>query len=116
MQNTILRLKKKIHIEQVFKKGKSVATKKTVLYYKENDLGISRVAFSIKKRIGNSVVRNRIRRLYYEVLRNKRKNMAQSYDFLLIIRRSDPSLLKYKVVKKDLDLLLQRGGIKEKGE
>ncbi|NLC11756.1 MAG: ribonuclease P protein component [Firmicutes bacterium] len=111
MKENILRLKKKGHIEQVFKEGKSVATRNAVLYYKKNNLTKCRIAFSISKKIGKSVIRNRIRRLYYEIFRKMQNDIDSTYDFILIVRRKSKPLLTYEAVRQDVRLLFKRAGL-----
>ena len=63
-----LRLRKDSDFKNIYRKGKSLATKTLVFYFIKNDLGYTRVGYSISKKVGKAVTRNRIRRLIKENL------------------------------------------------
>jgi len=54
------------------------------LYTVSNDVGFARLGVSISKSSGNSVYRNRVKRLVREVFRVEQHNIPTNYDFLLI--------------------------------
>jgi len=58
-----------------------------VLLYHPNDLGYSRFGFSISRRIGNAVVRNRTKRVLREILRLQRDLVSPGWDIVFIARR-----------------------------
>lgn len=78
-------LKKPSEFSKVYKRGKSYADKNLVVYYLPNQLQITRVGFSISKKVGNSVVRNRVRRLIRESFRLNYADMI-GYDIVFIAR------------------------------
>ncbi len=78
-------LKKPSEFSKVYKRGKSYADKNLVVYYLPNQLQITRVGFSISKKVGNSVVRNRVRRLIRESFRLNYENLI-GYDIVFIAR------------------------------
>lgn len=82
------------------------------MLYRKNNLPYNRVGFSINKRKGNSVKRNRWRRLYWEVIRQYNESLKQGYDIVFIARKPAVNL-KYKDVQMDLDKLLKKGKLKE---
>ena len=63
------RLKKDSDFKRVYNKGKSYGCKNLVLYYLPNGTDEFRVGFSISKKVGKAVVRNRIRRYLKESLK-----------------------------------------------
>ena len=56
-------LKKNRDFQQVYKKGTSFANRYLVMYVMDNGLEINRVGISVSKKVGNSVVRHRVKRL-----------------------------------------------------
>lgn len=52
-----------------------------------NDLGYSRFGFAVNSRIGNAVVRNRIKRRLREAMRLRMGSIAPGWDVILIARR-----------------------------
>ncbi|MBR0373480.1 MAG: ribonuclease P protein component [Mogibacterium sp.] len=70
----------------VYNKGKSQGSKYVVVLYRRNRLGENRVAFIASKKVGNSVRRNRARRLMKEAFRALEPSIAQGYDIILVAR------------------------------
>jgi ribonuclease P protein component len=56
-------LRKKEDFNAIYKAGRSVPDRYIVLFYRENDLPYNRTAFLASKKVGNSVQRNRAKRL-----------------------------------------------------
>ena len=72
--------------DSVYRFGKSQASKYVVLFYRKNGLGYSRISYLASKKVGNSVKRNRARRLMREAFRLSGKAVNQGYDLILIAR------------------------------
>lgn len=79
-------LKKNIDFQNVYKCGKSFANKYLVMYVKENDLQLNRIGISVSKKVGNSVVRHRIKRLILESYRLKEDMFNSGLDMVIIAR------------------------------
>ena len=77
-------LKKRACFLRVYELGIAKADKYLVIKSASNDLEYSRYGFSITKRIGNAVVRNRIRRKLKEIMRAVQ--VKSGYDIVLIAR------------------------------
>jgi ribonuclease P protein component len=74
---------------KLYSKGKPVHSKYLVLIYIKNRLSFNRYAFlASKKKVGNSVKRNRARRLMKESFREYREEVKQGYDILFIARNT----------------------------
>ncbi|PYZ91799.1 ribonuclease P protein component [Salipaludibacillus keqinensis] len=97
-----LSLKKNEEFQHVFQKGKSAANRQFVVYQviKENQSN-SRFGLSVSKKIGNAVMRNRIKRLMKEVLRELSQELYQNRD-IVIIARKPTAEMDYKEMKKSL--------------
>ena len=63
------RLTKDSEYAAVYSRGKSWANKLLVVRVLPNGLGHSRFGFSVSKRVGNAVVRNRVKRILKECVR-----------------------------------------------
>ena len=79
-------LKKNADFQKVYQNGKSFANKYLVMYVKENDLGINRLGISVSKKVGNSVVRHRVKRLIKESYRLQEDMFNSSLDMVIIAR------------------------------
>ena len=79
-------LKKDADFQMIYKEGKSFANKFLIMYVKENDLGFNRIGISVSKKVGNSVVRHRLKRLILESYRLHEDIFNSSLDMVIIAR------------------------------
>ena len=91
-------LKKNADFQIVYKSGKSFANRYLVMYVKENDLGFNRIGISVSKKVGNSVVRHRLKRLILESYRLHEDMFNSSLD-MVIIARSTAKGRTYEEIK-----------------
>ncbi len=104
----LLRLKKNWEFKKVYRYGRTVVSRNIVLYYCPNGQGYNRIGFSISKKVGRSVVRNRIKRIYKEAFKLIEKQIRKGYDFILIARK--PAVdVTFQEACKELLSLCRRG-------
>ncbi len=70
---------------QIHREGSSAANRLLVIRYLENGLDHSRFAFVVSRRIGNAVVRNRVKRRLRETVRER--PLRGGWDAVFIARR-----------------------------
>ncbi|MFC4768471.1 ribonuclease P protein component [Effusibacillus consociatus] len=107
------RLKDNRDFRKVFKKGKSFANRYLVLYHAPNQLGHYRVGFSVSKKVGNAVVRNKVKRYLREAIRAEHLDPSLSVDFVIIARPSAAGLDFDGFRTNLVHLLLKTGYIKK---
>jgi ribonuclease P protein component len=100
-------LRKRTDFSAIYNKGKSLGERYIVLFYRKNDLPYSRTAFLASKKVGNSVERNRARRLMKESIRTSQVNLPDGYDFIFIARNT---ILNTKCadVKKSIEAAIKK--------
>ena len=107
-------LRKKSDFSAIYNKGKSVGDRYVVLFYRKNGLTYNRTGFLASKKVGNSVKRNRARRLMEESYRQLSSGLPRGgYDFI-IIARNTISGKKCADVEKSLRSAFRRTGVMEK--
>ena len=109
------RLRKNSDFQRVYEKGRSWAHPLLVLYALRNDLGYSRFGFSVSKRVGGAVVRNRARRLMREAIRFRQAMIADGWD-VIIIARQPVREVNFHQVDRAVEQLLRRARLLKAAE
>ena len=100
-------LRKKSDFDNLYKNGKSVGDRYVVVFYIKNGLDYNRTAFLASKKVGNSVIRNRARRLMKESYKYILKDITIGYDILFIARKTIVNM-KLADVKKSIEAALRK--------
>ena len=106
-------LRKKKDFSSIYNRGKSVGEKYVVVFSRKNALEYNRTAFLASKKVGNSVVRNRARRLMKESYRELEKHLDLGID-LIFIARNTISAVKCGEVKKSMEAALIKAKIMQR--
>ncbi len=109
------RLRKNSDFQRVYEKGRSWAHPLLVLYALRNDLDYSRFGFSVSKRVGGAVVRNRARRLMREAIRFRQAMIADGWD-VVIIARQPVREANFHRVDRAVEQLLRRARLLKAAE
>ena len=104
-------LKKSEDFKKVYDEKKSYANKYLVVYLKENGLNRNRLGISVSKKVGNSVVRHRLKRLVKESFRLNEEKFLDGYDIVVVLRNA----AKDKSYKEIESALLHLGKCYRKG-
>jgi ribonuclease P protein component len=81
-----LTLRKQRDFARVYKQGKSKGSRFAVILYRRNGLGFTRTAFVSSKKVGNSVERNRSRRLMRAAYKAMEPEVRSGYDIIFVAR------------------------------
>ena len=114
--NKKYRLRSNIEFKKVYSKGKNYWNRNLILYVRKNNLDNSRVGYSITKKVGNSVVRNKIRRRLKEIYRLNFINLKPGYDLIFIPKKNVVDISYKELESAVLHLLKISHMLENKGE
>lgn len=84
----VYRLKKDRQFNYTYKKGKSIACKNMVLVFVRTNSLTLKAGFSVSKKIGISVVRNKVKRRLKESFTKLIPYLKQEYNYIFIARKT----------------------------
>jgi len=105
-----LTLRKQSDFARVYKQGKSKGSRFAVILYRRNGLKFTRTAFVSSKKVGNSVERNRSRRLMKAAYRAFKPDIKSGYDIVFVARAAIKGC-KEPEVERQLKKTLESAGI-----
>ncbi len=97
---------------QIHRAGSSAANRFLVIRFLANGLDRSRFGFLVSKRIGNAVVRNKVKRRLREAVRSNR--VKAGWDAVFIARKGSEKA-RYQELRLAADNLLRRSHLVEDG-
>ncbi len=103
----INRLKKNEDFRRVYRKKRSMANRLLIIYILENKYEYNRVGFTVSKKVGKSVIRNRVKRLLRESYRLNEEKILQGYD-IIFIARNTASKASYKEIENAMMHLFRK--------
>ena len=109
------RLRSNKDFRHIYRAGKAIPGKYLVVFKRENGICLTRFGFSISKKVGNAVVRNRRKRILREISRKHQTSIKKGFDLVVIARVTSDKNLSFKELEKDYLKLLKKGGLLEEG-
>lgn len=108
------RVKKSKEIEDILKRKRFSSNSYFIIYVKEqNETSHFRYAMSVSKKIGDAVIRNRLKRQLRAIIRSF--TIKEGYD-LFIIARNPVKSISFLQMSSQLEFLLQKQKLLVKGE
>ncbi|MBW7475629.1 ribonuclease P protein component [Paenibacillus oenotherae] len=106
-----LRLRNRNDFSRIYRHGKSFANGQFVVYWsRQMKAEPFRLGVSASKKIGNAVVRNRMRRMVKEIVRAHKERIVEKIDLIVIVRK--PAVdMKMKELDKSMLHVLKRAGL-----
>ncbi len=101
---------------KVYKNGRNYWNRNLTIYVLKNDLDYTRVGYSVTKKIGNSVVRNKLRRRMREIVRLNFQYLKPGYDIVIIPKKSTVNIDYFELEKNMLHLFKLSKILRNKGD
>lgn len=105
-------LKKNYEFKNVLTKGKYYSGGLIDIVVLKNNLSINLLGLAISKKAGNSVKRNKIKRIIRENYRLLEKEMKTGYSFVILWKKNaDFDKLSFKNIKNDFERIYKKAYI-----
>ena len=102
---------KENHIfRRLYSKGRSAADSCVVVYCRKNQTEENRLGFTISKKLGHAVVRNRVRRRLREIYRLHEGSFQKGWDIVVVARSRAPEV-PYERLEKSFLATAEKLGI-----
>lgn len=100
-------------ITRVYRQGQAVrGSQMSLKYLRSNRVEQFRVAVVVSRKVHKSaVVRNRIRRRIYEVLREIAPQIIQPWDLVFVVYSDEMAETEYSKLQSDLKSMLEKAGV-----
>ena len=93
-------LKRNNEFRRVYAKGRYAVSTSLVMHILPNRSDKTRIGITTGKKIGNSVVRNRMRRLIRENIRLLFAELNQGIDLIVVVRHANPDADLHSIGKE----------------
>lgn len=111
MKHTIS-LKQNHIFRRLYAKGQSAAGPVLAVYCRRTRGGVTRLGITVSTKVGNAVVRNRVRRRIRESYRTNEAKLLPGYD-VVIVARARSAEARYGEIERELLRLFGRLGLKK---
>jgi len=91
------RLKDKRDFRRGYQKGRNMVYPCFVLYYRRSINPTYRVGFSVSKKIGGAVIRNKIKRRFREICRLMPEYFIPGFDYIFVVRLSAKNISRLEL-------------------
>ena len=99
-----VRIKKNTEFQKIFTKAKrAFSAKLTLLYFPSEKM---KMGICVSKKHGNSVTRNRVKRLLREIFRLKEDKLKQNYSYVLLPKVAES--YDYRALERDFLYLVKK--------
>jgi len=109
--HSVITIKKNSEFVTIYKNGRRFTGKYLILYAREGKPGYNAIGVTASKKTGNSVRRNRLRRVVKENYRHMEVCLHVGFLFVFVVRaRQDGYLPDFYDIGGDMKSLLSRAG------
>lgn len=104
------RLTKNKHFQYIYRKGESKQTKTLSLVFVKTKFKDFKVGFSVSKKIGKAVVRNKVKRRMREAFNLLCENISNKYNYIFVAKSGIENLDFYGI-KTEMENILKKANV-----
>lgn len=101
------RLKKNKHFQFIYKKGNVKQTRFLTVVYLKTYIQPFKVGFSVTKKIGKSVVRNKVKRRLQECFNLLQNSIDKKYNYVFVVKPGIENLNFFEI-KKEMENCIKK--------
>lgn len=106
-------IKRNHEFQRLYHKGKNAASPTIALYCRKRQDGANRLGFTVGKKVGGAVVRNRVRRRLREIYRLHETEIRPGYE-IVIVARVRAAFSSYRQLEQSFLTLTDKLGVRKK--
>ena len=103
--NRFERIRKKREFEEIFGSAKKINLDGLRIYYTKNKMDVSRFTVVASRKVGNAVVRNRLKRVIREVYRRHKNIFGEGIDWIFVPKGKWERINYSYIERKLLDVI-----------
>ena len=107
-------IKNIFEFHRLYSKGKSAGSALMVVYCRKTKRCANRLGITVSKKLGNAVLRNKIRRRIREIYRTNEDELLSGFDLVIVARRGSTQAA-YRELEADFLRLADRLGFRAGG-
>lgn len=105
-------IKKASEFQYTLKSGKWYSSDILMLYICNKNQEMNRIGIAVGKKVGKSVVRNRMKRLIREAYRKYEEQVVTGHDFIIILKNKiDAEKITFSDVCRNIEKCLKRANL-----
>lgn len=106
----INRIKKRKEFNYIFKNGKSISSKNIVLIYTPSKLKVYKIGYSVSKKVGKAVVRNKVKRRMKEAVLKVTSKLVPKMNYIFVAKPS-ASEATFLEICENINFLVNKIGL-----
>ncbi len=100
-------VKEKLEFNKIIKNGKKIQNEIFIIFCQDNKNNFSRFGIAVSKKLGNAVIRNKIKRRIRNIIDNNKFLFKKNKNYIIMIKRSVASF-DYNILNEKLIELIKK--------
>ena len=101
-------VKKHEDFSAIINKGRKISNKYMHIFYLEKDYVKPNFGIAVSKKLGNAVIRNKMKRIFRNLIDNNRLLFKNNHNYIIMIKKEAINA-SYKVLDSEMKNTLEKG-------
>ncbi len=103
-------IKKHEEFNTIINHGEKISSKYMIIFYKEKDFEKPNFGIAVGKKIGNAVIRNKMKRVFRNLVDNNRFLFKNYHNYIIMIKKA-ATTASYKTLEEEMKNILKKGKV-----